>query len=193
MTRVPIDAELAGLALVPGSAPNRTLRPRVLVTVPKRPAARTFAIALACGLFAVKPACADNAAPYPGTLTTKSAYSFADTVNRLEQSTGANGMGVVAKASASAGAAGRGVKIAGNTVLMVFRNDYAVRMLAASVPAGIEAPIRIYITEDNDGKASVTYRTPTAVFAPYANAQIDAMARELDPVFDKIVRDAVRP
>ena len=100
-------------------------------------------------------------------------------------------MGVVAKASASAGAAGRGVKVPGNTVLMLFRNDYAVRMLAASVPAGIEAPIRVYVTEDNDGKVTVTYRTPTSVFAPYGSAELDAMARELDPVFDRIARDAV--
>jgi uncharacterized protein (DUF302 family) len=134
---------------------------------------------------------ADNATPYPGTLVVKSTRGFADTVTRLEQSVGANGMGVVAKASASAGAAARGVKIPGNTVLMVFRNDYAVRMLAASVPAGIEAPIRIYVTEDHDGKATVTYRTPTAVFAPYGNSQLGAIARELDPVFDKIVHDAV--
>ncbi len=27
--------------------------------------------------------------------------------------------------------------------IMVFRNDYAVRMLKASVPGGIEAPLRI--------------------------------------------------
>ena len=70
-------------------------------------------------------------------------------------------MGVVAKASASAGAAGRGVKVPGNTVLMLFRNEYAVRMLAASVPAGIEAPIRVYVTEDNDGK--VTVRRPPGI------------------------------
>lgn len=134
---------------------------------------------------------ADNAAPYPGTLTVKSTFGFGETVTRLEQSVEANKMGLVAKASASAGAAARGVKIAGNTVLMVFRNDYAVRMLAASVPAGIEAPIRVYVTEDTDGKVNVTYRTPSALFAPYGNAQLDAMARELDPVFDKIVREAV--
>lgn len=134
---------------------------------------------------------ADNPAPYPGTLTVRSAHGFGETVTRLEQSIEANKMGLVAKASASAGAAARGVKIAGNAVLMVFRNDYAVRMLAASVPAGIEAPIRIYVTEEPDGKTAVTYRPPSAVFAPYANAVLDAMARELDPVFAKIVRDAV--
>lgn len=134
---------------------------------------------------------ADNAAPYPGRVTTKSAFGFGETISRLEQSIEKNKMGLVAKASASAGAAGRGVKIAGNAVLMVFRNDYAVRMLAASVPAGIEAPLRLYVTENADGKADVTYRAPSAVFAPYGNAQLDAMARELDPVFDKIVREAL--
>jgi len=133
---------------------------------------------------------ADNPTPYPGTLSIKSAYGFGETVARLEESINLNKMGLVAKASASAAAAGRGVKIAGNTVLMVFRNDYAVRMLAASVPAGIEAPIRIYVTEDADGKAAITYRTPSAMFAPYGNSQLDAMAVELDPVFDRIVRES---
>ncbi len=154
---------------------------------------RHFALALAVIplLFASAAARADNPAPYPGTQTLKSAHSFGETVARLEQAIAANKMGLVAKASASAGAAARGVKIAGNMVLMVFRNDYAVRMLAASVPAGIEAPIRIYVAEDADGKASVTYRTPSALFAPYGNADLNAMARELDPIFDKIVHDAV--
>lgn len=73
---------------------------------------------------------------------------------------------------------------------MVFRNDYAVRMLEASVPAGIEAPLRIDVTENDDATASLTYRKPSAVFAPYRSAALDAMARELDILFDDIVRGA---
>lgn len=46
------------------------------------------------------------------------------------------------------------------------------------------------MTEDADGKASVTWRGPSAMFAPYGSAELNAMARELDPVFEKIVRDA---
>lgn len=147
-----------------------------------------FAALMAVGMMAH----ADDQTPYPGTLTVNSSYAFGETVTRLEQSIEANKMGLVARASASAGAAGRGVRIPGNVVLMVFRNDLAVRMLAASVPAGIEAPIRIYVTEESDGKAKVTYRTPSSVFAPYGNAQLDAMGRELDPIFDKIVLDAAK-
>lgn len=128
--------------------------------------------------------------PYPGTINIATKHKFDALMDRLERAIDANGMGLVAQASASRGAASRGVKIPGNTVLMVFRNDYAVRMLAASVPAGIEAPLRIYVTENADGTASLTYRKPSAVFAPYGNAQLDGMAKELDPIFEKIVRDA---
>jgi len=128
--------------------------------------------------------------PFPGVRTMKSNHSFDSLVTRLEKAIETNKMGLVAQASASRGASGRGVKIPGNAVLMVFRNDYAVRMLAASVPAGIEAPLRLYVTEEQDGTASLTWRLPTEVFAPYAKAELDALARELDPIFEKIVRDA---
>ncbi|MBI2316939.1 MAG: DUF302 domain-containing protein [Betaproteobacteria bacterium] len=128
--------------------------------------------------------------PFTGARTVTSSQAFEAVVARLETAIEANKMGLVAQASASRGAAARGVKIRGNAVLMVFRNDYAVRMLAASVPAGIEAPLRLYITEDRDGRTSVTWRSPSAVFAPYGSADLNALARELDPIFEKIVRDA---
>ncbi|WP_295506834.1 DUF302 domain-containing protein [Accumulibacter sp.] len=151
--------------------------------------ARLLALAALCAL--AKLADAADPAPYTGTVNVASPYSFSDTVSRLERATENNQMGLVAKASASAGAAARGVKIAGNAVLMIFRNDYAVRMLAASVPAGIEAPLRLYVTEGSDGKVAVTYRTPSSTFAPYRSAALDALARELDPVFERIVNEAV--
>jgi len=135
---------------------------------------------------------AADPAPYPGTETVKTSFPFDTLVSRLKQTIAANKMGLVAQASASQGAAGRGITIPGNEVLMVFRNDYAVRMLAASVPAGIEAPLRLYVTENADGTTSITYRRPSAVFAPYGSAKLDVMARELDPVLEKIVSDAAR-
>ncbi|MBS0336168.1 MAG: DUF302 domain-containing protein [Proteobacteria bacterium] len=147
----------------------------------------TFATAL---MLVSHAAFAQSLPAYPGTNSVTSRYAFDVLAGRLEKSIESNKMGLVAQASASRGAAARGVKIRGNLVLMVFRNDYAVRMLAASVPAGIEAPIRIYLVEEADGKTSVTWRSPSAVFAPYGSAELNAMARELDPVFEKIVREA---
>lgn len=152
----------------------------------------TVTTALAVLAAGALPALADNATPYAGTRTVTTPHQFDALAKRLETAIEANGMALVATASASRGAAARGVKIRGNAVFMVFRNDYAVRMLAASVPAGIEAPLRIYLTENEDGTASITYRQPSAVFAPYDNAKLDALAKELDPVFEGIVAAASR-
>lgn len=158
---------------------------------PSSPFSTPCALLFSCLLLAAGSlAHADSPAPYPGTQTVSSQHSFEKVLQRLEHAIGDNKMGLVAQASASKGAAARGVNIPGNTVLMVFRNDYAVRMLEASVPAGIEAPLRLYVTENADGTASVTYRTPSATFAPYGSGKLDALARELDPVFAKIVTDA---
>ncbi|MEM9681937.1 MAG: DUF302 domain-containing protein [Pseudomonadota bacterium] len=144
-------------------------------------------------LFLVGPVAADTAAPYPGTEVLKTAYGFSDLRGRLETSVEKNGMFVVTAASASAGAKARGLTIPGNIVIGVYRNDFAVRMLEASVPAGIEAPLRFYLTENADGTSTLTYRKPSAVFAPYGSSKLDAMAKELDGIWAKIVGDAIGP
>jgi uncharacterized protein (DUF302 family) len=114
-------------------------------------------------------------------------------VKSLTAAIKANKMGLVAKASATVGAKRIGKTIPGNMVIMVYRPDFAVRMLEASVPAGIEAPIRFYITEDPaSGTATLTYRTPSSVFNPYKNAALDKMAAELDAIFAKIAADATK-
>jgi uncharacterized protein (DUF302 family) len=103
-----------------------------------------------------------------------------------------NKLGLVCRASARAGAASIGVKIPGNQVFMVFRPDFAVRMLEADVEAGFEAPLRIYVTEQPDGSAQVSYLKPSDVFAGYNNPKLDAMAQKLDTIFAAIIRDAMQ-
>jgi uncharacterized protein (DUF302 family) len=84
-------------------------------------------------------------------------------------------------------AAARGVTIKGNQLLMAFRNDLAVRLLAADPGAGFEAPIRIYVHENADGTATIAYNPPSMVFAPYRHPEVQAGARYLDPIFKTIV------
>lgn len=148
------------------------------------------ALLLLLGVAAQASLAAEAASPLPGTVTIKSPHSFDDLGARLEDAIKANGFAVVTRASASAGAASRGIKIPGNLVIGVFRNDYAVRMLEASVPAGIEAPLRFYVTENPDGTTNLTYRTPSAIFAPYGVPALVAMATELDPIWDRIAKQA---
>lgn len=133
---------------------------------------------------------AENPTPYPGTQIIATDHAYNDLVARLDAAVKANKMGLVTRASATAGAARLGKTIPGNLVVGVYRPDFAIRMLEASVPAGIEAPLRFYITENADGTATLTYRKPSAVFAPYDVKALDEMAKELDAIFAKIAAAA---
>ncbi len=135
-------------------------------------------------------AAADNATPFSGTHVIKTGHTYGAMVEKLPKAVAKNKMGVVAKASATLGAKKIGVTIPGNMVVMVFHPKFAVRMLAASVPAGIEAPLRFYITENADGTTTLTYRDPSSVFAPYESTALDKMAKELDAIFASIAADA---
>lgn len=126
--------------------------------------------------------------PSRGEVTTVAVRRpFAEAAEGLKAAIASNGMGLVCHANAQVGAASRGLKIRGNQVLMVFRPDFVIRMLGASVEAGFEAPIRIYITENDDGTATIRYVKPSVVFKPYGHPDLDKLAAELDPIFEKIV------
>lgn len=160
---------------------------------PMRGAAPLLAGALLALAATMLPAAAENPTPYPGTNIIRTTHSYAELVSRLDAAVKANKMGLVTRASATVGAAkALNRKIPGNMVVGVYRPDFAVRMLEASIAAGIEAPLRFYITEQADGTATLTWRTPSAVFAPYEVPALDAMATELDAIFAQIAADATR-
>ena len=122
-------------------------------------------------------------------------HSYQALIARLDAAVKANKMGLVTRASATLGAKSLGKTIPGNMVVGVYRPDFAVRMLAASVPAGIEAPIRFYITENPDGTATLSYKKPSAAFAPYSDGgqALRELAAELDAIFAKIAKEAAAP
>jgi uncharacterized protein (DUF302 family) len=147
----------------------------------------------AAALFALTPdSRAEVASPHSGTKVIETGKPFAVFVDDLQAAIKANNMGVVAQACASCGAKSIGVTIPGNRVVMIFRPDFAVRMLAASEAAGIEAPLRLYVTERPDGRARLTYRLPSHTFGIFRVEALDALAAELDAIVARIVTDAVR-
>ena len=114
-------------------------------------------------------------------------------VARMTDAVAAEGMGVVTQVGPTATARARGFDIPQNLVMGVFRNDYAVRILDLSTAAMIEAPIRFYLTEDADGTARLSWKTPSHVFAPYRDeggAALMEAASELDTIFEAIAARA---
>ncbi len=119
---------------------------------------------------------------------------YALLVQDVIAATKANKMGVVTQAVPTKAAANRGITIPGNRVIGIFNNDFAVKILALSTPAMIEAPIRMYVTEGADGMATLAYKHPSFVFAPYmdeAGPELMSLAAELDARFEAIAEMAV--
>ena len=142
------------------------------------------------------PALADSIAPREGWAVYDSAHAYAALIDRVKEEVKAEpGLGVVTQAGPTEVAATRGVTIPGNRVIGVFGPDFAIRAIGLSVPAMIEAPIRMYVTEDSDGSATLSYKTPTLVFSPYFDEGGDdlrALAAELDGKFQAIAERAVK-
>lgn len=141
-------------------------------------------------------AIAGTVKPQNGWVVIDTHQSFAALSERLDAAVKAEKMGLVTSASASEGAKAAGFMIPGNRIVGVFRNDFARRMLSASVSAGIEAPVRFYVTENPDGTSTLSYKKPSFVFAPYLDEGKDALRSlggELDGIFAKIANAATAP
>ena len=133
---------------------------------------------------------AENPTPYSGMQVVATGQRFDVFYARLKAAIADNRMGIVAEACATCGAKSIGATIPGNRVIMIFQPAFAVRMLKASKAAGIEAPLRLYLTESSDGTAKLTYRLPSHVFGAYKVADLDTMAQELDRIVTRIVAQA---
>jgi len=121
--------------------------------------------------------------------------SFDALVGDVKTAAKAKKMGVVTQAGPTGAAKARGITIPGNRVIGLFNNSYAVRILRLSTAAMIEAPIRVYVTENEDGSATLSYKTPSFVFGPYlaeGGDDLETAAGELDKVFMAIAEAAVQ-
>jgi len=154
---------------------------------------RLLTALLAVFLFAL-PAVAQTIDARDGWTVIDTDKPYDQLVGDVIAATKANKMGVVTQAGPTKAAASRGITIPGNRVIGIFNNDFAVKILGLSTAAMIEAPIRMYVTEAEDGTATLAYKRPSFVFAPYmdeAGEELRDLAAELDARFDAIADMAV--
>lgn len=138
------------------------------------------------------PTVGEMPAELPGWKITETQRGYEALVARLDEAVKASPLNVVTRASATVGAKNVGKTIPGNMVVGVYAPRFALRMLDASVPAGIEAPLRFYITENEDGTATLSYKLPSYAFAPYDDGgeALDRLAAELDEIMASIAAQA---
>lgn len=131
------------------------------------------------------------AEPSAGTVTVETNKPFASYVDALPTAIRENGFNIVGVACATCAIQNVfNETVPGNRVFLLFRPDFARRMLRASTEAGIEAPIRIYVTEAEDGTARVAYRLPSDIFGAYRIDELTALGRELDAHLEAILKSA---
>ncbi|WP_254446485.1 DUF302 domain-containing protein [Ruegeria sp. HKCCD8929] len=144
-------------------------------------------------ILATLPGWASDLNPRDGWAMHRTGKSYDALVADAKTAVKANGLIVVTQAGPTKAAAARGIAIPGNRVIGIFNNDFAVRVLETSTAAMIEAPIRLYVTENEDGTATLSYKLPSHVFAPYmeeGGPALEGIAQELDKKFQMIAETA---
>ncbi|MEM7056677.1 MAG: DUF302 domain-containing protein [Pseudomonadota bacterium] len=153
--------------------------------------------ALLTALVLAAPAFAGDTIPVrPGWVVHPTEMSYEDLIGKMKPAIKSQKMGLVTQAGPTGMAKKRGITIPGSRIFGIFNNKFAVRAINTSISAMIEAPVRMYVTENPDGTATLSYKTPTQVFSPYfdeGGPELEKIAGELDVIFAAIAAEAINP
>jgi len=69
---------------------------------------------------------------------------------------------------------------------------FAIRMTQHDIRAGLYAPLRVLLYEDEEGKTCVEYDKPSSLFGQFANPEVTTVAAMLDRKLEQLVADAIR-
>ena len=69
---------------------------------------------------------------------------------------------------------------------------FAVRMTQHDIRAGLYAPLRVLVYEDEGGKTCVEYDRPSSLFGQFGNASVTEVATMLDRKLEQLVAEAIR-
>ena len=68
----------------------------------------------------------------------------------------------------------------------------AIQMTQHDIRAGLYAPLRVLLYEDEQGKTCVEYDKPSSLFGQFGNANINEVAAMLDQKLEQLVTEAIR-
>jgi uncharacterized protein (DUF302 family) len=69
---------------------------------------------------------------------------------------------------------------------------FAVRMTQHDIRAGLYAPLRVLVYEDEGGKTCVEYDRPSLLFGQFGNANVTEVAAVLDRKLEQLVAEAIQ-
>jgi uncharacterized protein (DUF302 family) len=69
---------------------------------------------------------------------------------------------------------------------------FALRMTRHDVRAALYAPLRVLLSENEEGKTCLEYDRPSSLFGQFGNAEVDAVAAMLDRKLEALAAAATR-
>jgi uncharacterized protein (DUF302 family) len=69
---------------------------------------------------------------------------------------------------------------------------FAIQMTQHDIRAGLYAPLRVLVYEDEGGKSCVEYDRPSSLFGQFGNASVTEVATMLDRKLEQLVAEAIR-
>jgi len=119
-----------------------------------------------------------------GLITTRSAHSVRDTVDRLTDAATAGGMTIFARVDHAAGAADVGMDLRPTELLIFGHPRGGTPLMIDNQTAGLDLPIRALAWEDEHGHAWLTYNDPAWIaerhrLGPASAAAVQAMTNGL--------------
>ena len=115
-------------------------------------------------------------------------YPAEETVERLKEAITGEGMYLLCHIPASTNVARVGLESPFHQVLEVFHPAYAARVWEAREDAGIAIPVRGHVYESATGRVRVDWQRPSVNLGLFPEQELAAIGRELDPVFERIIR-----
>lgn len=131
-----------------------------------------FSLAVA-GLF-VRPVSAQEA-----RVTVESTKSYEQTIEKLKAAVSQGGMMVMGQVDQGNMLSMAGLKLKA-TLFLVGNPTVGKQLFEQNHGVGLYIPLRVFVTEDKDGKTYVSYDKPSAVLKQFNNPQIDMVAGMLD-------------
>jgi uncharacterized protein (DUF302 family) len=114
---------------------------------------RNFAVALVLSSLAAVPAQAAG----NGIVKGKSAYSMAETIDRLKKDVAAKGIKFFAEIDQTKLAADAGIKLGPSTLLIFGNPALGSQFMTSNPQAGIDWPVRLLVIEDKNGQVWTIY------------------------------------
>ncbi|GAB4378256.1 MAG: hypothetical protein Kow0042_26730 [Calditrichia bacterium] len=114
-----------------------------------------------------------------GLVTVQSKAPFQKTVESLRKMVSQNDMMVLSEINHGKILSMTGLRLNGIS-LFVGSPTVGKKLFSANKGVGIAVPIRVNVYEDNDGKTYINYVKPSVELAPFANDQVNMIAKMLD-------------